>query len=208
MFEQNAQRTLKFESEVDPNFPREITAMPGGENLFSCIQCGRCSGACPLSIYMDYTPRRIIAMTRAGFKKEVLSSFTIWLCTSCYICTTECSKQLKITDIMYALKQKAIKEKVYPKRFTIPTLAREFFKSVMKSGRNTEGQLILKMFMKTNPLHLFKMRNVGKRLFFTGRMGLIQESIKHKKELQTIMKTVEGLDRNDTEKNAAEAGVI
>ena len=67
-----------------------------------------------MSAYMDYTPRRLIAMTRAGMKDEVLGSFSIWVCASCYACTAACPKQIPITDIMYALKRTAIREGVHP----------------------------------------------------------------------------------------------
>ena len=82
MFTKPIERTIKYEAELDHQFAVDIAGKPGGEQLYSCIQCGTCSATCPLSIYMDYTPRRIVAMTRAGFKEEVLNSFTIWLCSS------------------------------------------------------------------------------------------------------------------------------
>jgi heterodisulfide reductase subunit C len=184
-------RRIKYEAELDPSFAREIAATPGGEKLFSCIQCGTCSGTCPVSIYMDQTPRRIVAMTRAGFKDEVLHSFTIWLCASCYACTVECPKQIKITDLMYELKQKAIKERVYPKRFPIPVLAREFFSVVLRRGRNTESWLLLRLFLKTNPFQLLKNCKLGMKLWWKGRMGLFPESIQQKKQLQTLLDAVE-----------------
>jgi hypothetical protein len=31
-----------------------------------------------MAVYMDYTPRKIIAMIKSGFKDEALRSFTIW----------------------------------------------------------------------------------------------------------------------------------
>ena len=74
---------VQYESDLDHQFADEITSIPGGEKLFSCIQCGTCSGMCPLSPYMDHTPRQIVAMIRAGFRGEVLSSYTTWLCASC-----------------------------------------------------------------------------------------------------------------------------
>ena len=43
---------------------------------------------------------------------------------------------------MYELKQRAIKEKVYPKRFPIPVLAQEFTKMVHDYGRITETWLV------------------------------------------------------------------
>jgi len=185
------ERKIKYEEELKPEFTREITATRGGENLLSCIQCGTCSGICPLSIYMDYTPRRIIAMTRAGFKDEVLSSQTIWLCASCYACTVECPKEIKITEVMYALKQRAIRDEVYPKRFPIPVLAREFFNLVRRFGRNHEGLLIFNLFLKTNPFNLFKQSSLGMKLFAKGRMELLPHSIKKKEELNPILDYLE-----------------
>jgi len=119
-------RRVRYEAERVHGFGGEIMAVPGCEGLFSCIQCGTCSGTCPLSVYMEHSPRQIMALVRAGFKDEVLQSNSIWLCASCYSCTVECPREIRITDIMYALKQRAIQEGVYPKRFPIPVLAKEF----------------------------------------------------------------------------------
>jgi heterodisulfide reductase subunit C len=178
---------IKYQAQLDPGFADQIASIPGGEKLYSCIQCGTCSGMCPLSTYMDYAPRRIIAMIRAGFKGEVLTSYTCWLCASCYACAVECPKEIKITDIMYAVKRQAIKEGVYPKRFPIPMLARDFFKSVFNSGRVDEGRLGAILYLKTNPLKIFGMMGMGIKLFMQGRMRATSESIKGKHELRTIL---------------------
>jgi quinone-modifying oxidoreductase, subunit QmoC len=189
---------LKYEAELDPAFADQISAMPGGEKLANCIQCGTCSGMCPLSTYMDYTPRRIVAMVRAGFKGEVLSSYTSWLCASCYACTVECPKGIKITDIMYAIKRRAIQDKVYPKRFPIPVLAKEFFANVISNGRSTDMLVVMKLFLKTAPLAMMNQAAMGMKLFFQGRIGLKMESIRGKKELQTVLNA---LDKNSISAN-------
>jgi heterodisulfide reductase subunit C len=129
---------------------------------------------------MDYTPRRIIAMVREGFRDEVLNSLTIWLCASCYSCTAECPREIKITDVMYALKQEAISKGVYPKRFPIPVLAQEFFRGVERTGRNSEGPLMVKFFLKTNPLGMLKNAPMAMRLWFKGRLSLFEEGMKNK----------------------------
>jgi quinone-modifying oxidoreductase subunit QmoC len=183
-------RKIKFESEIDHDFPAQIASIPGGTNIYNCIQCGTCSGMCPLSPYMDYTPRQIVAMIRAGFKGEVLNSYTTWLCASCYSCTVECPKEIKLTDIMYAAKRLAIREGVYPKRFPIPILANEFFKSVANNGRCSETWILLNLFLKTNPLKLLGQAKLGWRLLKTGRMSIKKESIERKAELKNIMKAL------------------
>jgi quinone-modifying oxidoreductase, subunit QmoC len=188
------ERTIKYEEELDKNFGKDLMEKNALESIHNCIQCGTCSGTCPVSPYMDYTPRRIIAMTRAGFKEEVLNCFTMWLCASCYSCTVDCPKEIKITELMYALKQQAIKEKTYPRRFLTPVLAREFFSIVKRFGRNNEGMLIFLMYMKTNPLKLLKQATLGLRLFSKGRLGIGIEQIKRKDELRPLINIVENAD--------------
>jgi len=137
---------------------------------------------------MDYTPRQLIAMIRAGSKGEVLSSRTTWLCASCYACTVECPKGIKLTDIMYACKRMAIMEGAYPKHFPIPVLTNEFFKTVKVTGRSNETWLIVRLFLKTNPLQLFKHADLGFRLWLRGRMSPRPDSVKRKGELRAIFK--------------------
>ena len=185
------QQTIKYDAERDPSFPQEIMSRPGGEKLYGCIQCGTCSATCPVSSYMDYTPRQIMAFTRAGFKKEALSSLTIWLCTSCYACTVECPKEIKITDIMYALKRQAIREGVYPKRFPIPILAREFYKMVRSKGRVTENFLAVIMFMKSNPIAAIKTWRLGLGLMRTGRFPMKIEHMRQPERMAALLDKVE-----------------
>jgi quinone-modifying oxidoreductase, subunit QmoC len=188
---QTIKQTIKYEAERVPDFAREIASIPGCENLADCFQCGTCSAACPASTWMDYTPRRVINLTRAGFKDEALKCQTIWLCASCYACTVECPKEIQITNVMYALKQRAIKEKVYPKNLPIPVLAQEFSKMVYGSGRVTESLLVIRLFLKTNPLEMFKMAKLGIQLMRTGRMKLLPEKIKRTAELRRILDAAE-----------------
>jgi quinone-modifying oxidoreductase subunit QmoC len=184
-------RMIKYEVERDPQFAGWVAGVIGGERVRNCIQCGLCSASCPLSPYMDYTPRRLIHMAREGFKRDVLGSFTIWLCTSCYSCTVECPRRIRVTDVMYALKRRAIEDGVYPKRFPIPVLASQFGAMIRRKGRVTESWVIVRVFLKTAILRLLRMSKLGTRLFFSGRMGLWPESIRDRKQLQTLLDAVE-----------------
>ena len=119
---------IKYEKELKRDLAAEVVATPGGEKIFSCLQCGTCGSACPVSAYMDYTPRKLIGMVREGFKQEVVTSFAIWLCASCYECTVRCPAGIRVTEVMYALKRIAIREGIFPRRFPAPVLAKEFMK--------------------------------------------------------------------------------
>ena len=187
------QRTIKFESDRTPGFGREVMSVPGCEALESCIQCGTCSGVCPLSIYMDHTPRQIMELTRSDFKNDVLKSTTIWLCASCYACTCECPREIRITDIMYELKQRALKERVYPKRFPIPVLAQEFTNMARSWGRISEMWVVIRMILRTNWFEGFKMWRTGINLMRTGRFSLAMDKIHRRDELARMMAAVENV---------------
>lgn len=192
-------QTIKYEKDLDPHFADEIAAEPGCADLRACIQCGTCSGGCPVSSYMDYAPRRIIAMTRSGFKDEVLRSTTVWLCASCYNCTVECPKQIKITDIMYALKQRAIRDGRYPGRFPVPVLAREFFNMIKRYGRSHESELLVRMYLKTNPFKMLNQAFFALKLFQRGRMAIFPEKIRARHGGHGDLNLILGaLDRKET----------
>ncbi len=184
------QRTIKYEGDRVPGFAREVMSVPGCEQLEKCIQCGTCSGVCPLSIYMDYTPRQVMELTRSDFKHEVLRSATIWLCASCYACACECPSRIHITDVMYELKQRAIHEGVYPKRFPIPVLAQEFARMVRGAGRITESRLVIRLMLKTDWLGALRMWRLGLGLLRTGRFSMKAETIQGRAELARMMDTL------------------
>jgi heterodisulfide reductase subunit C len=181
-------RKVKYEEELDRHFLGRVKKMSRCDEIDQCIQCGTCGSSCPMSIYMDYPPRKIISMVKNGFKDEALKSFTIWLCSSCYTCQVRCPAKIKITDIMYALKRMAIQEKVYPPRFSIPVLDKEMSKMIASNGRNSELWVVLRLYLKSKkPFGLLKMAPMGLKLMRTGRMSLRKESIKNKRQLRTLL---------------------
>ncbi len=183
-------RTMKFQREAEPLWSEQVLKFPGCERVSSCIQCGTCSGTCPLSIYMDYTPRKVIGLIREGFREDALSCRTIWLCASCYSCAVLCPQKIHITDVMYHLKQEAIKDNLFPRRFPIPVLAKEFFKIVLSRGRSAEVPLVLRMALKSNPFILFTMMRSGWNLFRAGRISLKGDRIKGVAELRAALSAV------------------
>ena len=105
--------------DLDFNFRSEIAAEPGGEMIRYCFQCGTCTASCPVRAVEDrFNPRRIIRMAILGMKKEVLTSSFVWLCSSCYACQQRCPQGVKITGIMGALKNIAVRNSMVPAMFS------------------------------------------------------------------------------------------
>lgn len=185
------QGSITYEGQLDRGFAYEVASIPGGEGIFECLQCGACSGICPIATYMDYTPRRLINMVREGFKYEVLHSRTAWLCASCYSCTVNCPAGIHIADVMYALKRLAIKEGTHPRRFPIPALAQEFQKNVQRSGRINEIAVVLGLALRTNPLKLLSMAPIGLKLVRTGRISIRGEKVREPEALDRLLHSVQ-----------------
>jgi len=81
-----------------PLFPE----IAGAEDKFrTCIQCGVCSGSCPMGEAMDFSPRRAVKMLLDGRFDEVVGSNTPWLCISCHTCAVRCPSQLQISDGLF-----------------------------------------------------------------------------------------------------------
>lgn len=76
---------------------------PEGRRILSCIQCGTCAGACPYGEHMEYTPRRIITMLKAGLIEEVFDSDSLLKCVNCYMCMSKCPRQIRLTEILLPL---------------------------------------------------------------------------------------------------------
>jgi heterodisulfide reductase subunit C len=175
---------------MKPDFLEEIYEIPGGENIKDCIQCGTCSGSCPAAPAMEHTPRQIIAMIRAGARDDVLKSNTIWMCASCYMCQHRCPSQIKITDIMYALKRVALAEgHAQPKA---SYMAQVFVENINTYGRNDERMLIFNYYLKTNPGKFLSYAPIGMSMISKGLLNLgAPERIKNIDQIRKIVAYVE-----------------
>ncbi len=184
-------RTVKYEEELDAGFTNQVASEPGGDAIWNCLQCGTCSAICPVSIYMDKTPRRIIGLIRGGFRDEVLGSLSIWICTSCYACTVECPQQIRITDIMYIAKRMAMKESQY-QRFVVPAVEEAFVKMVRKNGRLTESRMGIKVVRKSGLRSGVAMFPIAWRLMRKHRMSLLHvERMQDPASLRAVLDALE-----------------
>jgi heterodisulfide reductase subunit D len=89
-------------------FLTEGADLRGGERVVTCYACGTCSGSCPTVQDMERGPGHILHVIQLGMEDEVLRSRGIWLCTACYLCTSRCPREVKITGTMIGLRSLAL----------------------------------------------------------------------------------------------------
>ena len=170
------------------SFLDEVKATPGGEHILSCIQCGMCTGSCPMAGSMEFPPRKIIAMIRADMRDDVLASNSMWFCLSCYMCTARCPRGVKPTEIAHALESLA-NQRGYKIRGTrTPAMYRSFVNSMMSNGRVHEFGMMLGYYLKINPLSALKALPVGVKMFLRHRLPLLPGKVKDKGDLPRIIK--------------------
>ena len=99
------------ESQLDRDFAKEITKY-GGKDVMTCLQCGNCTGVCPISLKIDYKTRSIIKYCQFGLKSYTLG--TRWVCATCYRCYEHCPADINPAEVMIALRHIAVREGVIP----------------------------------------------------------------------------------------------
>lgn len=117
----------------------------GGDKLSLCMQCGACSGSCPIGVQMDHGPRKLIQMVRAGLKEAVLTSNTLWNCTSCYRCVVRCPRGVPVTYILQDLAAKAV-ELGYAEAEDNIRFSKSFWWSAKRFGRTDERLVTAKYY--------------------------------------------------------------
>jgi heterodisulfide reductase subunit C len=176
-----------------PSFSDEVANLlhaAHGNPLRTCIQCGTCSGTCPVADYMDHSPRRIIGMIRSDLKEEVLSSNTFWYCASCYHCSVRCPAQIDIAGMMYALKRYSIWNKSYQEDLVGPVFSEAFVKTIVRSGRSYEPILAPAYFTGFGLKEMVQEAITATNLMLKGRVPVIPARIKRLDNFKRMIRKV------------------
>jgi Fe-S oxidoreductase len=96
--------------------------------LLECIQCGVCSGSCPVSIKANLNVRRLMRDVVFSRKLNIPPSDTLWSCTTCSTCEVRCPKGLIPFDVIIGMREFVVEE-----GWIEPTI-RDALESVFKHG--------------------------------------------------------------------------
>jgi len=103
--------------------------------LLGCIQCGKCSAGCPVSLNGPLNIRRLIGrLTVDDALKPLFEPPELWDCTSCSVCTLRCPRGLEPHELIIAIRSALAEEG------NIPATARDALESTFKQG-NPYGQV-------------------------------------------------------------------
>ncbi|HHS13505.1 MAG TPA: (Fe-S)-binding protein [bacterium] len=76
--------------------------------LYGCIQCGRCSGGCPVSARSALNPRKLIYEALLNVRFVPVERPEIWECTTCATCAERCPKKVQPYQVVLSLRSDVI----------------------------------------------------------------------------------------------------
>ena len=108
-------------------------------NVQYCLECGKCTGSCPISKVNDtYSPRRIVERFLFGFEERVLSGTDLWTCLTCFLCSERCPSDVRFPEFVKACRRVAsmeVMEKLCAHRGMPMALSRIMTKPKIKQDR-------------------------------------------------------------------------
>ncbi len=153
--------------------------------IADCYQCGKCSAGCPMVFQMDYPPHQLIRLAQLGQKETVLTSQTIWVCVSCFICTTRCPKEVEIAGLMDVLREMSLKEGLATAGHSkIQAFHRSFLETIERHGRLYEMELIMRYKLRT--FKLFQDVGIAPKMVLNGKLKFLPHNIENRDALKDI----------------------
>ena len=170
--------------EAKPVDPVRFSFSESGLNIQDCYQCQKCSSGCPVAFAMDYKPNQVMQMVLLGMKERALSCKTIWVCASCYTCSTRCPNDIDIAKVMDWLRQSVLREGVPPAEKEVPLFHAAFLDSIRNHGRVYELGMMARYKMKTGKF-LDDMK-LGWKMLRKGKLKLFPSGVRRKKEIRGL----------------------
>ncbi|ANB01221.1 4Fe-4S dicluster domain-containing protein [Ectothiorhodospira sp. BSL-9] len=146
----NTMITPRTLTDYDDDFEAKIQAIPGGENVHRCWQCGSCTNSCTMYAQnVQFNPRYWIYAVRLGLKEEIIKDKDIvWQCVSCNKCTNICPKDVRPEGVMKALAHWMEEEGITDK--TPSTIFdEEFTEQIYARGRIEDSHVLMGFYKKT-----------------------------------------------------------
>ncbi|MEQ1647131.1 MAG: 4Fe-4S dicluster domain-containing protein [Hyphomicrobiaceae bacterium] len=137
-------------TDYNEELQEEIGALPGGEFIHRCWQCGSCTNACTVhAIEPRFNPRYWIYLIRMGYESELVrDKDIIWQCVSCNKCTYACPRDVVPEGVMKATAH-WLELKGYTEKSPSTIFDEEFSRQIIARGKIEDTEVLHKFLHKT-----------------------------------------------------------
>jgi len=128
--------------------------------VFHCVDCGKCTGACPLAqVDRDFSPRLVAKYAiEEGLESEYVRE-KVWTCLTCGLCNERCPVGISFTEFIRAIR---------------PLYGKEKSKGLLSHGGALQGLMRMQTAPGLNQKRLdwispdLKVSSQGEILYFVG----------------------------------------
>ncbi len=95
----------------------------------TCMTCGYCASACPVSGVDGFDPRRLVRLVNLGLEQELVDARWPWICTMCGLCEAECPMEIRISGLVREIRSRRDRDRV-------PGVLHKGVEAAMEAGNN------------------------------------------------------------------------
>jgi Fe-S oxidoreductase len=77
-------------------------------NAYACLECGRCTGVCPVSRFnRQYSPRVLLTQAIRNHSEALYQDYDLWSCLTCLRCEAVCPANIRYSQLTQQIRTRA-----------------------------------------------------------------------------------------------------
>jgi heterodisulfide reductase subunit C/nitrate reductase gamma subunit len=109
-----------------------VNQLPGTATFSYCFGCQNCTTVCPVVMHFEnpqevlgLLPHQIMNCLGLGLTEMATGPRMLWDCVTCFQCQEHCPQNVKVTDVLYQLKNLAVKNACRPIKEDVASIEEE-----------------------------------------------------------------------------------
>ncbi len=148
-----------------------------GQPVYSCYQCQRCGGGCPVAAVAGTTPNQFLRLLQLGLVEEAMENPLLWLCVGCSTCGARCPNLISTNEVIDQFRALASRRRKIAREVKgVRVFHKLFLKQVRRFGRLHEASLIGSLKMRTRSF--FKDMGLGLKMFRKGKIPVLPHRLR------------------------------
>lgn len=106
--------TIKEKAQTASLSSAAIIEQAIGDTFQSCMQCGNCTAACPISRSGKFSPRHILRSLALDRATNLSADIAAWECTTCNSCVDNCPRGIPLKELIRTIRVQTIDTALVP----------------------------------------------------------------------------------------------